>query len=223
MGSLIKRAEATGYKAIVLTVDIPVVGKRYKGFRCTFSVPPHPNLKQALESTNLSKISPDVVDRIHDPSATWDTLIPWVRSMTSLPVVLKGILTIEDAKLAVEYGVDGIIVSNHGGRQLDGALATIEVLPEIVSAVGDDIEVYVDGGVRFGSDIFKALASGARAVFVGRPVLWGLAYQGEEGVFKVLNIFKEELKITMALSGCASLKDIVKEMVVHESLYRSKL
>jgi (S)-2-hydroxy-acid oxidase len=126
MASLIKRAKTVGYKAIVLTLDMPVVGKRYKNFRCTFTVPPHPNLKEALQSENVSMVSPDAKHRLHDPSATWDTLVPWVKSMTSLPVVVKGILTIEDAKLAVKYGVDGIIVSNHGGRQLDCVPATVK-------------------------------------------------------------------------------------------------
>ena len=125
MASLIKRAEASGYKAIVLTVDMPVVGKRYKNFRCTFNVPPHPNLKKALESTNVSIVTPDTEHKLHDSSSTWNTLIPWVKSLTSLPIVLKGILGIQDAKLAVEYGVDGIIVSCHGGRQLDCVPATV--------------------------------------------------------------------------------------------------
>ncbi|XP_028395423.1 hydroxyacid oxidase 1-like [Dendronephthya gigantea] len=217
MASVIRRAEASGYKAIVLTADMPICGKRHNDIRCQFTVPPLPNFKKVFESRNMTKVGPSNIDEVHDPSATWDTVIPWLKSITSLSVVMKGILTGEDAKLAVKYGVDGIIVSNHGGRQLNGVPATIEVLPSIVSAVGHDIEVYLDGGIRFGSDIFKALALGARAVFIGRPILWGLAHQGEEGVYRVLQIFKEELKITMALCGCASLGDIVKEMVVRES------
>ena len=125
MASLIKRAESSGYKAIVMTVDMPVVGKRYKNFRCTFTVPPHPNLKEALNSRNVSMVSPDNEYALHDASSTWNTLIPWMKSITSLPIVLKGILTIQDAKLAVEYGVDGIILSTHGGRQLDCVPATV--------------------------------------------------------------------------------------------------
>jgi (S)-2-hydroxy-acid oxidase len=126
MASLIKRAEASGYKAIVLTVDTPVLGKRYKNFKSTFSEPHYPNLKEALESTNVSTVSSDIEHEYYDGSSTWNTLIPWVKSITSLPIVLKGILTIPDAKLAVEYGVDGIVVSNHGGRQLDGVPATVK-------------------------------------------------------------------------------------------------
>ncbi|XP_028417187.1 hydroxyacid oxidase 1-like [Dendronephthya gigantea] len=224
MASLIRRAEAAGYKAIVLTVDMPICGKRHTQIRYVFTgLPPIPNIKEAFDSKDMLEFGSGSVDKIHDRSATWDTIIPWVRSITSLPVVVKGILTAEDAKLAVKCGVDGIIVSNHGGRQLDCVPATIEVLPSIVLAVGQDVEVYLDGGIRFGSDIFKALALGAKAVFIGRPILWGLAYQGEEGVHRVLQIFKEELEITMTLCGCASVKDIVKDMVVHKSLYHSKL
>ncbi|XP_028390625.1 hydroxyacid oxidase 1-like isoform X2 [Dendronephthya gigantea] len=221
MESLVRRAETSGYKAIVLTVDVPTFGKRYKDFRCNFTMPTPPNLKDEFsKSTNDGEFSLDKVNGFLDPSATWDTLIPWIKSVTSLPVVVKGILTAEDAKFAVTYGVNGIVVSSHGGRQLDCVPATIEVLPEIVRAVGNNIEVYLDGGVRFGSDVFKALALGARAVFIGRPIVWGLVYQGEEGVSKVLDIYKEELKETMMLSGCANLSDVVKEMVVHESFYR---
>ena len=133
MAKLIKRAESAGYKAIVLTLDMPVVGKRYKNFRFTFTVPPHPNLKEALQSENISMVSPDPENSLHDPSATWDTLIPWVKSITSLRVVLKGILTIEDAKMAVKHGVDGIIVSNHGGRQLHCVPATVTEFPILIT------------------------------------------------------------------------------------------
>ncbi|CAB4035201.1 hydroxyacid oxidase 1 [Paramuricea clavata] len=177
MANLIRRAEVNGFKAIVLTVDIPVVGKRYDGFGGMFTASYFPNVKEAFKCENLENLTPNIANTIHSSLATWDVMIPWIKSVTSLPVVLKGILVVDDAKLAVKYGADGIIVSNHGGRQFDGAPATIEVLPEIVSAVANDIEVYMDGGVRSGSDIFKALALGARAVFVGRPILWGLAYQ----------------------------------------------
>ncbi|XP_028417588.1 hydroxyacid oxidase 1-like [Dendronephthya gigantea] len=215
IASLIGRAEAAGYKAIVLTIHMPICGKRHSQIRSVLILPPLSNVKEAFVSSDMLEIGNGSIDKIHDRSATWDTIIPWVKSITSLPVVLKGILTAQDAKLAVKFGVDGIIVSNHGGRQLDCVPATIEVLPSIVTAVGHDIEVYLDGGARFGSDIFKALAFGEKAVFIGRPILWGLAYQGEDGVHKVLEILKEELQITMTLCGCASLKDIVKDMVVH--------
>ncbi|XP_028417939.1 peroxisomal (S)-2-hydroxy-acid oxidase GLO1-like [Dendronephthya gigantea] len=151
MASLIRRAEAAGYKAIVLTVDMPICGKRHTQIRYVFTgLPPIPNIKEAFDSKDMLEFGSGSVDKIHDRSATWDTIIPWVKSITSLPVVVKGILTAEDAKLAVKCGVDGIIVSNHGGRQLDCVPATIEVLPSIVSAVGQDVEVYLDGGIRFG-------------------------------------------------------------------------
>ena len=126
MANLIRRAEATGYKAIVLTVDVPVVGKRIDGFGGIITASQFPNVKEAFERENLANVTPDTANRIHNSLATWDVLVPWVKSMTSLPVVLKGILVVDDAKLAVKYGADGIIVSNHGGRQLDGAPATVD-------------------------------------------------------------------------------------------------
>ena len=125
MASVIKRAEAAGYKAIVLTVDNVICGKRHDEIRCVFTVPPHPNFKKAFKSMNMSKVGTCNIDKLHDQSATWDAIMPWIKSITSLSVVMKGILTPEDAKLAVKYGVDGIIVSNHGGRQLNGVPATV--------------------------------------------------------------------------------------------------
>jgi (S)-2-hydroxy-acid oxidase len=126
MANIIKRAEATGYKAIVLTVDIPVVGKRYDGFGSKIAASQFLNVKEAFERENVANVTPDTANRIHSSLATWDVTIPWIKSVTSLPVVLKGILVVDDAKLAVKYGADGIIVSNHGGRQLDGAPATVD-------------------------------------------------------------------------------------------------
>jgi isopentenyl diphosphate isomerase/L-lactate dehydrogenase-like FMN-dependent dehydrogenase len=143
---------------------------------------------------------------------TWES-ISWLRSITSLPILLKGILTAEDALLAVEHGAAGIIVSNHGGRQLDSALASIEALPEIVEAVAGRCEVYVDGGIRRGTDILKALALGARAVLVGRPVLWGLAVSGAEGAYHVLELLRKELELAMALSGRPTLKSIDRTLL----------
>ena len=130
-----------------------------------------------------------------------------------MPILLKGILTAEDARLAVEHGVEGIIVSNHGGRQLDGAIATIEALPEIVEAVAGRCEVYMDGGIRRGSDVLKALALGARAVLVGRPILWGLAVDGQAGVERVLKLLHGELEMAMALSGKPTLASIDRSLV----------
>jgi isopentenyl diphosphate isomerase/L-lactate dehydrogenase-like FMN-dependent dehydrogenase len=133
--------------------------------------------------------------------------------MTSLPIVLKGILTEEDALLAVEHGVDGIVVSNHGGRQLDSVPASIEALPEIVAAVAGRCEVYLDGGIRRGTDILKALSLGARAVLVGRPILYGLAVNGAEGVAHVLEILRSELELAMVLAGCPDIKSISRSLV----------
>src|SRR5207248_2417381 len=133
-------------------------------------------------------------------NVTWESLA-WLRSLTSLPIVLKGILTVEDAMLALKYGVDGIIVSNHGGRQLDSVPASIEALPEVIEAVDGRCEVYLDGGIRRGTDILKALALGARAVLIGRPVLWGLAANGTEGARHVLELLRAELELAMVLSG----------------------
>ncbi|XP_065907412.1 2-Hydroxyacid oxidase 1-like isoform X2 [Dysidea avara] len=206
---LIKQAERSGYKAIVITVDTPRVGKKLVDDRNRFYLPSHLHRVNATTDTSDNTQSSQEAQEslVHkstqtmlDPKLTWDT-ITWVKSFTKLPVIVKGILTGEDAKLAVQHGVDGIIVSNHGGRQLDGVLATIDVLGEVVEAVEGRVEVYVDGGVRQGTDVLKALALGAKAVFIGRPVLWGLAYQGQTGVEEVLRIIKEEFKLAMALSG----------------------
>src|SRR5438876_770466 len=158
-GALVQRAEAAGYGAIVLTVDVPRLGNRERDRRNSFTLP---------STLRIANIDETLVfgNYIPEPSViTWD-IIPWLRSLTSLPIILKGILTPEDALLALEYGVDGIVVSNHGGRQLDGAIATIEALPSICSAVSNRCELYVDGGIRRGTDILKALALGARAVLI---------------------------------------------------------
>ncbi|KAJ8045511.1 Hydroxyacid oxidase 1 [Holothuria leucospilota] len=183
--SLVKRAEKAGYKALVVTVDTPVVGLRLPDLRNGFQVDNRisvycfisfrlPN----LESDSSKHFQGDMYGPIRiSPAVTWRDIARIKRS-TSLPIVLKGILTAEDAKMAVRIGIDGIIVSNHGGRQLDGVLASIDALPEVVESVkGSDVEVYLDSGVRQGTDVLKALALGARAVFVGRPALWGLTYK----------------------------------------------
>ncbi|KXJ30026.1 hydroxyacid oxidase 1 [Exaiptasia diaphana] len=208
MTRLIRDAEKAGFKAVVLTVDATVIGNRrataMPGFFDGLEIPMITNSRsQKLESHP---------DKVLDDSITWD-IISWVKSITKLPVIIKGILTAEDAKLAVQHGADAIIVSNHGGRQLDGVLATIDALPEVVSAVNGQVEVYLDGGVRLGTDVLKALALGARAVFIGRPVLWGLAVQGSEGVHQVLELLRAELRTAMILSGCSSVKDITSSLV----------
>ncbi|XP_035685828.1 hydroxyacid oxidase 2-like [Branchiostoma floridae] len=224
---LVQRAETAGYKALVVTVDLPVVGKRYPDLTNRFQLPPHlsvPNLQGLESSASQSKDERDYGGGAspEDPALSWKD-IDWLSSITNLPIILKGILTAEDAGIALDHpGVKGILVSNHGGRQLDGVPATIEVLPEIVAAVGERLEVYLDGGVRTGTDVLKALALGARAVFVGRPAIWGLAYNGEDGVAEVMTILRSELDLAMTLSGCRSLAEINRSLVVGEEYY-SKL
>ncbi|KXJ29899.1 Hydroxyacid oxidase 1 [Exaiptasia diaphana] len=216
---LIQEEERSGVKGFLITVDAAVRGKRRSYTTTT-------DFNYDLRSMNIfmprfeemfskrEEYTEEKTKKIGN-GLTWD-IISWVKSITKLPVILKGILTAEDAKLAVQHGADAIIVSNHGGRQLDGVLATIDALPEVVSAVNGQVEVYLDGGVRLGTDVLKALALGARAVFIGRPVLWGLACQGEEGVHKVLEILRTELKTAMILSGCSSLADIPASLVTKQ-------
>ncbi|NXV74777.1 HAOX2 oxidase, partial [Atlantisia rogersi] len=167
---LVQRATASGFQGLVLTADLPYTGKRRDDVRNGFCLPPHMKLKNLEGAFEVCKIS------LLDPSVTWNDIY-WLRSLTNLPIIIKGILTKEDAELAVRHGVQGIIVSNHGGRQLDGGPATIDALVEVVDAVQGRVEVYLDGGIRKGSDVLKALALGAKCVFIGRPALWGLAYK----------------------------------------------
>lgn len=200
---LIARAEAAGYQALVLTVDLPRWGRWFKR-SSEFALPP------GVREMNL----PENLEMVPE-SLTWKD-IAWLRERTRLPLVLKGILTAEDARLAVEHGADGIVVSNHGGRSLDGVMASIEALPEVAEAVrdaGGRCEVYVDGGVRRGTDVLKALALGARAVLVGRPVLWGLAAEGADGVRSVLELLREELELAMAMAGRPTLASIDRTLV----------
>ncbi|WP_376795849.1 alpha-hydroxy acid oxidase [Thermogemmatispora sp.] len=198
---LVTRAEAAGYQGLVLTVDTPRWGNKERSARYPLT-----------GSTYKANFENESEGDLPDPSCTWE-IIPWLRSLSHLPLILKGILRAEDAQRACEYGVDAIIVSNHGGRQLDGVPATIEVLPEIVEAVAGRCEVYLDGGIRRGTDILKALALGARAVLVGRPPLWGLAVNGAQGVAEVLALLRDELEQAMALAGCPSLSSIDRSLV----------
>jgi isopentenyl diphosphate isomerase/L-lactate dehydrogenase-like FMN-dependent dehydrogenase len=212
--ALVRRAEAAGYQALVLTVDLPRLGKRERDERNSFGLPPHLQMRNFLDvgGEEMPAIASGSALAAHaaaniDPSLTWEAL-DWLRSLTPLPVLVKGILTGEDATLAVAHGAAGIVVSNHGGRQLDGVAASIEALPEVVAAVGGRCEVFVDGGVRRGTDVLKALALGARAVLVGRPALWGLAANGAEGVQAVLQMLRDELELAMALAGRSTLAGI---------------
>ncbi|KAJ8290551.1 hypothetical protein GJAV_G00014380 [Gymnothorax javanicus] len=219
--SLVRRAEKAGYTGIFVTVDTPYLGRRRNDVRNRFKLPSH------LRMANFD--SPDMafsskkgygddsglavyVAQAIDPTLQWAD-ISWLKKITALPVVLKGVLTAEDAKLALQYGVEGILVSNHGARQLDSVPATIDALPEIVEAVEGKVEVFLDGGVRRGTDVLKALALGARAVFVGRPILWGLACGGDKGVGDILQMLREELRLALALAGCRSLKEVDKSVV----------
>jgi 4-hydroxymandelate oxidase len=203
---LVRRAEAAGYRALVLTVDSPRWGRKERFLRVAQSLPP--------EMDQVSLDDEDLPEEEFEPaSLTWED-VAWIRSLTDLPVVLKGILHPEDAVLAVEKGVAGIVVSNHGGRQLDGTQASVEALPAVVEAVGGRAEVYLDGGVRRGTDVLKALALGAQAVFVGRPVLWGLAANGEAGARHVLEMLRDELEGAMLLAGQHAVTGLDPDLVV---------
>ncbi|OAQ32159.1 hydroxyacid oxidase-like protein 1 [Linnemannia elongata AG-77] len=220
---LIRRVEKAGYKALVITVDTPFLGRRLADVRNVFKLPGHMSMANfEHKDSKESSLAAYVVSQI-DPTLNWSD-IAWVRSITKLPVVVKGVLTAEDAKLAADTGVEAILVSNHGGRQLDGVLATIDALPEVLEAVkGRGVEVYIDGGVRKGTDVLKALALGAKAVFLGRPILWGLAHDGEEGVSLALNLIQQEFELAMALAGCCKIEDINRDHVQHGTTARSKL
>jgi 4-hydroxymandelate oxidase len=210
---LVQRAEAAGAEAIVLTVDAPGLGTRERDARNRFRLP------DGLTVANLAPLGkgtmPDVqgsglaayVRENFKSDLGFDDL-DWLCSSTQLPVVVKGVCRGDDALRAAEHGAKAVVVSNHGGRQLDTAPATCEVLPHVVEAAGDRCEVYVDGGIRRGSDVLKAIALGARAVLVGRPILWGLTVNGEEGATAVLEILRRELDEAMLLCGCTTLSDI---------------
>jgi (S)-2-hydroxy-acid oxidase len=230
--AIVRRVEKAGYKALVVTIDTAVAGNRRNDARNSFALPSHLKMENFVDdlaaglTMNVAQGSTsgftNYVNSFFDSSMTWST-IDWLKSITSLPVMVKGLLTAEDAELACQHGVEGIIVSNHGARQCDSVPATVEALPEVVQAVDNRCDVYIDGGIRSGNDVFKALALGAKLVFVGRPYLWGLAYDGEAGVKSVINVLKTELQTTMALAGCKNMHDVqtIKKLVVHESNYAS--
>ncbi|KAF2759714.1 (S)-2-hydroxy-acid oxidase [Pseudovirgaria hyperparasitica] len=207
---MIKRAEAAGCKAIFLTADSAVLGMRYHEHRYDFRSP------AGLEYPNIEITSSEMRRTTHEGAATgmtsdahsWVREVPWLRSVCGMEVWIKGVLTAEDVELAAEYGCDGVVVSNHGGRQLDGVVATIDALPECVKAARGRLRVHVDGGIRTGADVFKALALGAECCWIGRPVIWALAYDGEAGVKKMLDLLYAEFKACMQLTGCNSIADI---------------
>jgi 4-hydroxymandelate oxidase len=214
--SLVERAEKAGYKAIMLTVDMPVAGTRDRESQAGSPLASSIVLGNGREVVRPLR-NPVTIDggRAHirkEASNTWE-IVDRLQEITRLPLVLKGILTREDARLAVVHRAKGIVVSNHGGRQLDGAPASLDALPEVVDEVGSEIEVYFDGGIRRGSDIVTALASGARAVGIGRPVFWALAVGGEAGVLRLLSLLKTDLATVMALTGRRTLSEIDKTLI----------
>lgn len=228
---LINRAKAAGCSALVLTVDLQILGQRHKDLKNGLSTPPKPTLANLLNIATKPGWAREMlgtsrrgfgniighVDNVEsmgslaqwtagqfDPTLGWDD-VKWIKDTWGGPLVIKGIIDPEDARLAAQSGADALIVSNHGGRQLDGAPASLDALPDIVSAVGSDIEVWFDGGIRSGQDVFKALASGAKGTLIGRAYIYGLGAMGEAGVTKSLEIIRNELDLTMAFCG---LRDI---------------
>ncbi|KPM41731.1 hypothetical protein AK830_g4836 [Neonectria ditissima] len=210
--AIVKRAEAAGMKAIFLTADSPILGVRHNEHRNDFRTP------SGLDFPMLEKTSEQIRAETHENSFiafnsdahSWAKEIPWLRSITKMEIWIKGILTAEDVLVARGYGCDGVVISNHGGRQLDGVPATIDALPECVEAADGKIRIHIDGGIRSGADIFKALALGAECCWVGRPAIWGLAYDGEAGVKKMLDILHAEFRRCMQLTGCQNISDITK-------------
>jgi 4-hydroxymandelate oxidase len=208
---LLAQVAEAGFRGLMLTVDFPVAGNRERDTRSDFTLPddlPQPNFPVPLSRKDVHA----AIGHIVDPTLTWRDL-EWLRSACELPLLLKGVLTAEDALLAAEHGASGVVVSNHGGRQLDGVPAALDVLPEVVEAAGERVEVLVDGGVRRGTDVLKALALGARAVLSGRPILWGLAVGGEEGVARVLELLRVELELGLKLLGCSRPDEVTRAHV----------
>ena len=216
---LVQRAEAAGCKALVLTVDTPRLGRRERNIRQPFNLPDGVAIRNlerygtadAMRWSGSSSFT-DYVHRLMDDGLTWES-VQWLCSVSNLPVVIKGILAPADARLAYDHGAAGVIVSNHGGRQLDGAMATIDALPEIADVVDGRMPVLLDGGVRRGTDVLKAIAFGAHAVLIGRAYLWGLAADGQTGVSRVLEMLRSELELAMALAGCKDPSEITRDLI----------
>ncbi len=199
---LLERVEASGYRAVCLTVDVPVYGRRERDLRQRFDV----------HSAYKNTPNPPPPDDTYPARLTWDD-VAWLRSILSVPLGLKGILTAEDARLAVEAGVQIVWVSNHGGRQLDHTQATIDVLPEVVDAVAARAEIVIDGGFSRGTDVIKALALGAKVVAIGRTALWGLIADGAAGVNRTLELLKEEMAVAVALGGQTSVRELMPDFI----------
>jgi isopentenyl diphosphate isomerase/L-lactate dehydrogenase-like FMN-dependent dehydrogenase len=213
VSDVVGRAEGAGFGAILVTVDLPRLGRREKDLRTGFVVPEELPVPAFLALADAARsVSPEDISWAVDDTLTWRDL-EWLRSVSSLPVLVKGVLTAEDTLLAAEAGADGVVVSNHGGRQLDGVGATLDALPEVVEAAGERLVVLMDGGIRRGSDVVKALALGAQAVLAGRPPLWGLGANGADGAQRVLELLRDEIELALALCGCTSPAQVTRAHV----------
>ncbi len=216
---LVERATAAGYSALVLTVDVPEIGRRERDERNAFRLSPAlrvanflPDASNPLQDTADGSGLASFVHGMRDASLSWKDL-EWLAALSPLPLVIKGLVRADDARRAVQLGAAGVVVSNHGGRQLDTAIPSLRALPDVAEAIGDTALVMVDGGIRRGTDVVKALALGARAVMVGRPLLWALAVEGEAGVRRALTLLVSELDLAMALAGAPRLSDITRDLL----------
>ncbi|MCF6305380.1 MAG: alpha-hydroxy-acid oxidizing protein [Rhodobacteraceae bacterium] len=240
LGRLIDRAKAAGCSALVLTLDLQIIGQRHRDLKNGLTAPPKPTLRNIANMATkvrwglgmlgtrrhgfgniVGHVSgaekmgtlADWTNKQFDPALSWDD-VAWIKERWGGKLIIKGILDAEDAKLAVKSGADAIIVSNHGGRQLDGALSSIEILPSIVEAVGDKIEIHMDGGIMSGQDVLKAVALGAKGTYIGRAFLYGLGAMGEQGVTKALEIIHKELDLTMAFCGHRKIGDVTSDILI---------
>lgn len=218
--ALVQRAERAGCRAIVLTVDTPLLGRRERDIRNRFHLPPgmptpHIHVQHGSELTehgDMSSALATYVAKQWDPSISWRDL-QWLQSITTLPILVKGVVRGDDALVALDHGAAGVIVSNHGGRQLDASIATPRALPDVANAMAGRGALLVDGGIRRGTDVLKAIAMGANAVLLGRPVLWGLSAGGEEGVVRVLQMLRDECDLAMALLGCRTIAEVTSDLL----------
>ncbi|HEU5217194.1 MAG TPA: alpha-hydroxy acid oxidase, partial [Gemmatimonadales bacterium] len=216
---LVSRVAAAGFDALVLTVDVPEIGRRERdernGFRLSADLRVanfKPSASAALQGDTEGSALASFISGMRDSTLQWKDL-EWLSALAGIPLVVKGLVRGDDARRAVDHGAAGVVVSNHGGRQLDTAIASLTALPEVAAAVGDRTLVMMDGGIRRGTDILKALALGANAVMVGRPVLWGLAVEGEAGARRVLELLIAELDLAMALAGAPHISDITRDLI----------
>jgi len=216
---LVVRAATAGYEALVLTVDVPEIGRRERDERNGFRLSPELRVANFRAASSAPLMAPPdgsglaaFIHGMRDASLNWNDL-EWLRGLSSLPLILKGVVRADDARRAVQCGAEGIVVSNHGGRQLDTAIASLRALPAVAEAADSRAMILLDGGIRRGTDVIKAIALGANAVMVGRPVLWGLAVDGEAGARRVLELLQAELDLGMGLTGAPSLSHITRDLV----------